>query len=333
MTIRIPTPLYLPADAAAATATADTSAATKTADTATADAAAETATAATETAAGKPAFNPTATAKAAADPVSWGDDWREKLAGGDDKALTVLKRYKSPEDWTKAGLEAQNRIRSARLSDDPMPDPAKNPEEARIWRAERGIPDEATDYKLDAVVEALGGDIPDSEKPLFADYMQYAHANGIGQKDLDKNLKWYAGFAKTQQEEQVATDKKNAAEVSGALKSDWKGDYDANMALAERAAGEVLNPESGALFDARINGRRVGDIPGVVKMFHKAGMILFGEPVEGGGDGGTPPAGRLEQLRKEMKTNIDAFEADPAKVAEYRKLVDWETKAKARRGE
>ena len=282
-----------------------------------------------------PAFSPAAPApKPAAEPIAWGDDWREKLAGSDEKALATLKRYKTPEDWTKAGLEAQNRIRSARLSDDPMPDATKNPEEARIWRAERGIPDEATDYKLDAVVEALGGDIPDAEKPLFADYMQYAHANGIGQKDLDKNLKWYANFARAQQEETAAADKKNAAEVDGALKAEWKGDHDANMGLAKRAAGAVLDAESGDLFDARLpDGRRVGDVPGIVKMFHKAGVILYGEPVEGGGDGGTPPAGRLETLRKEMKANIDAFEGDPAKVAEYRKLVEWETKAKARRGE
>lgn len=331
MTIRIPTPLYLPADAAPAAAPppAAPPAAPPPA------AASPPPAVAPPAAAAPPAFSPPApAAKPAAEPVAWGDDWREKLAGGDDKALTVLKRYKSPEDWTKAGLEAQQRIRSARLSDDPMPDPAKNPEEARIWRAERGIPDEATDYKLDAVVEALGGEIPDSEKPLFADYMAYAHANGIGQKDLDKNLKWYAGFAKAQQAEQAAADKKNAAAVDGALKADWKGDYEPNMEMAKRAAGEVLDAESGSLFDARLaDGRRVGDVPGIVKMFHKAAMILYGEPVEGGGDGGAPPAGRLEQLRKEMKTSIDAFESDPAKVAEYRKLLEWETKAKARRGE
>ena len=319
-----PTPVYSPPDAPAAAAP----------PAAAPPAAAPPATAPAP-AAPAPAFSPAApAAKPPAEPIAWGDDWREKLAGSDEKALATLKRYKTPEDWTKAGLEAQNRIRSARLSDDPMPDPTKNPEEARIWRAERGIPDEATDYKLDAVVEALGGDIPDAEKPLFADYMQYAHANGIGQKDLDKNLKWYANFAKQQQAEVEAADKKNAAEVSGALKAEWKGDHDANMEMAKRAAGEVLDTESGSLFDARLpDGRRVGDVPGIVKMFHKAAVILYGEPVEGGGDGGTPPAGRLETLRKEMKTNIEAFEGDPAKVAEYRKLLEWETKAKARRGE
>lgn len=326
--IRFPTPVYSPEPSAAAAPPPSAAAPPA------APPAAATPPAATPPAVA-PAFSPAApAAKPAAEPIAWGDDWREKLAGSDEKALATLKRYKTPEDWTKAGLEAQNRIRSARLSDDPMPDATKNPEEARIWRAERGIPDEATDYKLDAVVEALGGDIPDAEKPLFADYMQYAHANGIGQKDLDKNLKWYANFARAQQEETAAADKKNAAEVSGALKAEWKGDHDANMGLAERAAGAVLDAESGSLFDARLpDGRRVGDVPGIVKMFHRAGVILYGEPVEGGGDGGTPPAGRLETLRKEMKANIDAFEGDPAKVAEYRKLVEWETKAKARRGE
>jgi hypothetical protein len=325
----LPKPVYSPEPAAAAAPAAAAPAAA---------AAAPAAAAAAAPAAGAapaPAFSPTAPApKPAAEPIAWGEDWREKLAGNDEKALATLKRYKTPEDWTKAGLEAQNRIRSARLSDDPMPDPTKNPEEARIWRAERGIPDEATDYKLDAVVEALGGDIPDAEKPLFADYMQYAHANGIGQKDLDKNLKWYANFARAQQEETAAADKKNAAEVSGALKAEWKGDHDANMGLAERAAGAVLDAESGSLFDARLpDGRRVGDVPGIVKMFHRAGVILYGEPVEGGGDGGVPPASELETLRKEMKTNIEAFESDPAKVEKYRKLVKWETEAKARRGQ
>lgn len=324
MTIRIPTPAYAPPDAAAAAPAPVTPPPAAPAPAAAAPAAAA-------PAANAPGF--TAAPAAKPEPVAWGDDWREKLAAGDDKALSVLKRYKTPEDWTKAGLEAQNRIRSARLTDDPMPDPEKNPEEARIWRAERGIPDAPTDYKLDAIVEAMGGEIPDAEKPLFADYMQFAHANGIGQKDLDKNLKWYAGFAKAQQEQTAASDATNAKQMDGALKADWKGDFDANMGVAKRAASEVITGAD--VFDARLpDGRRVGDVPDLVKTFHKMGVILFGEPVESGNDGGgVPPAGRLEQLRKEMKTNIDAFEGDPAKVAEYRNLVEWETKTKARRGE
>jgi len=331
MTIRIPTPAYAPPDAAAAAPAAAPPPAAPAAPAPAAPAPAATPAAAAPAA---PATGFTAAPAAPkAEPVAWGDDWRERLAGGDDKALTALRRYKTPEDWTKAGLEAQNRIRSARLSDDPMPDAEKNPEEARIWRAERGIPDAPTDYKLDVVVEAMGGEIPDAEKPLFADYMAYAHANGIGQKDFDKNLKWYAGFAKAQQEQTATADATNAKQMDGALKADWKGDFDANMGVAKRAASEVI--PGADVFDARLpDGRRVGDVPDLVKTFHKMGVILFGEPVESGNDGGgVPPTARLEQLRKEMKTNIDAFEGDPAKVAEYRNLVEWETKTKARRGE
>lgn len=213
-----------------------------------------------------------------------------------------------------------------------MPDPAKNPEEARIWRAERGIPDDPADYKLDAAIEALGGEIPDAEKPLFADYMQFAHANGIGQKDLDKNLKWYAGFARAQQEQRAAADATNAKQMDGSLKAEWTGNFTANMALAQRAAGGVI--EGTDMFNARLpDGRRIGDVPEIVKTFHRMGEILYGTRIDGpGNDGGVPPATRLEQLRTEIKTNIDAFESDPAKVAEYRALVAWEAQMKARNG-
>ena len=41
----------------------------------------------------------------------WPDDWREKLAGGDDKFLRELKRYGSLKSWSDAGRAATRRGR------------------------------------------------------------------------------------------------------------------------------------------------------------------------------------------------------------------------------
>jgi hypothetical protein len=99
---------------------------------------------------------------------AWPDDWRQQIAGDDEKALNQLGRYATPADiWTKArALEQrissgiwtkaralEQRISSGELQDQsPFPDKGTEDEQA-AWRAERNLPDAPDKYEISREME------------------------------------------------------------------------------------------------------------------------------------------------------------------------------------
>src|SRR5690349_11821180 len=75
----------------------------------------------------------------------WGDDWREKLANGDDKKLKALGRFASPEALWAAQEEAQRKI-SEGLKPKAKPGEKATAEEWAAWRKDNNIPEAVDDY-------------------------------------------------------------------------------------------------------------------------------------------------------------------------------------------
>ena len=122
------------------------------------------------------------TASGAGDPVSdkgtgWGDDWRTKIAGEDAKVLTRLERYTDLPSVIKAGLEAQDTLRSTRANK--LPD---NPTEDQIkdFREQWGIPHEPTGYEING--------LDDDDKALFGDYITSMHSANASQAQIQSGI-------------------------------------------------------------------------------------------------------------------------------------------------
>ncbi len=93
-----------------------------------------------------PAATVTTTPVVTESKTAWGEDWREKLAKGDEKKLKSLQRFASPEALTDSYMSAAERIRSGELKT-VLPKDAK-PEELAAWRKENGIPETPDKYDL-----------------------------------------------------------------------------------------------------------------------------------------------------------------------------------------
>jgi hypothetical protein len=91
-------------------------------------------------------------------PAALPDNWRDLMAGGDEKALRDLARYSKPENVAKALLDLKARVRSGQTLQ-ALPDDA-SPEEIAAYRKSAGIPEAPDGY---------GFAFPDDAKPTEAD--------------------------------------------------------------------------------------------------------------------------------------------------------------------
>ncbi len=94
-------------------------------------------------------------------PVTWPENWRDEMAGGDEKERKRLERFASPADVYKSNRELEKKLSTGKFKVD-LPE---NPTEEQIaaYRKDMGIPE---DGKYDT--EIGGGFVwSDDDKPAL----------------------------------------------------------------------------------------------------------------------------------------------------------------------
>lgn len=186
---------------------------------------------------------------AAADEPSWPADWREKLAGGDDKFLAHLKRYTSPANYAKAGFEAQQKIRSGEFKKQPGPD--AKPEELAAWRKENGLPEAPEKYEFD-----LKGYIPpETDKPILDGFKSLAFDEKLPPSVANKMVSWYYAQQENAIAQQNAQDQQIKVDTAVALREEWQQDYKANF----NAIGNFLDASAPEGFKDQLLSARLPD--------------------------------------------------------------------------
>lgn len=258
----------------------------------------------------------------------WPSDWRERLAGGDAKALDRLKRFPSPADLGKSYLEADKRINSGKVgADEAMPDPAKDADGAKAWREARGIPTEATGYELTDDLKKL---LTDEDKPVLASYFEAMHKANVPTPVVQQGVQWYLGLLEQEATQRNAADKAMMSETEEALRSEWGSDFKSNREIARRYGEEAFPGVN--LFAARLpDGRLVGNIPDVVKGLAKLGLAEYGDVTFAGGEKANAAESRMAELKKVMDTQWDTWQANQSMRDEYWKLVEADAKRKGSR--
>ena len=153
----------------------------------------------------------------------WGDDWKQKMAGEDEKLLKNLEKYKTPADFAKAHLELQKKFSETR----PAPQLPKEatPEQIKEYREKLGIPDSPDKYdiKLDNVV------IGDHDKPVVDAWLQKAHAANMTPAQVNQVLQSYFEV-----QNEIQTDLNQKAEAhneqfKAQLQKEWGVNPEANL--------------------------------------------------------------------------------------------------------
>lgn len=308
-------------EAAAADKVADTTTTETTAETTTQSATAAITEAAKTSDAGKTAVEKAASGEAekveAKSP--WGDNWREEMAGGDDDVAKAISRYGSPKGVARALREAQATISTGlkRVKPDP-----KDEKAMAEWRKAEGIPDDPTGYKLPESVQKR---LTDDDKPILSSFTEFAHAKGARPDVVDIASEWYIEMAEAAQAKQVEDDKMASEEAEDALRKEWAhGEYKANTTIARRFIEGI--PGVGAKWaEARIDGKRLGDMPEFIAWAADMGREKFGDVAFTSSDSERKHAARKEELEQLMKTDIDKYYETGADK-EYAVILEREQK-------
>lgn len=160
--------------------------------------------------------------------MGWGDDWRTRMAGGDEKGVKQLERYESPEQVWKKARELETRMSSGELRSTLRKD--ATPEEISRWRTDNGIPAKPEEYKINV---AAGKQVPKEDDAFLKGFLASAHAANFTQSQVDSAVAAFYGEADRQAT--AITEAERAAELAteDKLRQEWGPDYRVNKTMAE----------------------------------------------------------------------------------------------------
>ncbi len=241
-----------------------------------------------------------------ATPANWPENWREIMAGSDEKLLARLKRFNAPTGIMNSWREAEKKLSSGELKK-ALPKDA-TPEQVAAWRKENGIPEKPDEYKFD-----LGGIVPsEQDAAVLTEFASVSHETNLPPDVANKLANWY--FARQEQAaaQQVAADKEFNVQAQVDLRQEWGAEYKANVNAMNSFLDSTMPKEAkDNLFGARLaDGSLLGDNPVILKWLAQvakdnmpgAELVPTGAPSVAKG-----VHGRIEELESLMKTDSEKY--------------------------
>ncbi len=189
------------------------------------------------------------------------EDWRVKLAGGDEKELKRLSRFASEADIYKAYRELEKKKSDGTLKQALGKD--ATPEERANWRKENGIPESADKYDLtfdDGLV------IGENDKPLVDKFVQSMHDENASPSQVKAALKSYYAIVADQQHAIAEADVTFKDESMESLREEWGGDYKKNLNVIGGFLSALPEDTRVAFETARTqDGKLIGNDPAIIK--------------------------------------------------------------------
>lgn len=261
-------------------------------------------------------------------PAAFPDNWRDLMAGEDKDTRKALDRFKGPSDVAKSWREAAAAISKgvkapARPADD-------QPEQLKQWRETMGIPPEATGYQL---ADPVAKRFTDADKPNMELFTTGMHKRDMPPNAVNAALDVYADMQDLVMSSMAARDKELNTSCQDELRQEWGSEFRANAELA-RAAAEKLTPGVN-WFEARLpDGRRLGDIPGVVRTYAQLGKDQFGDVSFAGDTRTNVTEGRIAEIKKMMADDKSPYYTDGGKIkTEYQGLLEAKDRRPVRSGD
>lgn len=266
--------------------------------------------------------------------VGWGDDWRQRMAGGssNEKDVKQLERYESPDQVWKKARELETRMSSGEL----RPVLAKNAtvEETAAYRKAHGIPEKPEGYNI---TMPAGREPPKEDDAFLKGFLTNAHKNHMTQEQVDASIATFYGEVDRLQAATGEAEAEAAKATEDTLRLEWGADYRTNMAMAE---GLLARAPAG-FRDRFLNGYLEDHTP--IKASSEAWKWLVqlereinpaGTVVPGAGaNAGKAIADELIDLKKMMAdTNGEYWKGPKAEAhqARYRELLGAQEKVAGR---
>jgi len=197
-------------------------------------------------------------------PASWPDNWREIMAGGDEKLVQRLSRFNSPSNVAKSWVALNNKMSSGEVVPSKPGEDATD-DEMNAWRETQGIPSEPAGY-LENMPEGLV--FGEQDEPALNSFLENAHAKDMPPSAVHDALSWYHENEQNALAMRHEFDLAIRQETEDELRAEWGNEYRANLNGMNNLV-ETYSDEDFAtnLFNARMpDGTLVGDNATFIRM-------------------------------------------------------------------
>jgi hypothetical protein len=157
-----------------------------------------------------------------ADAGNWPDNWRQLYSGEDDKKLSALSRYASPDAAFDGLLASKQKISSGEYkSTEPYPEKGTD-DEKLSWREENGIPGKYEEYSFKR-------EIPKEEQAYVEELKKYAHKNNIPSAHTESFLNFMYEQESSGSDQDKQLDEQARQDTEDKLRLEWGADYRRNL--------------------------------------------------------------------------------------------------------
>lgn len=264
----------------------------------------------------------------------WPNDWRNRVAGTDEKLLKRLERYQSPDDVTKALIGLQTKISAGELRS-PLPKNATE-EQVKTWREENGIPESHDKYDLQL---DKGLVIGDDDKPVIDSILKAVHEKH-GNNEMASNMaRVYFKLKEEAEVQQQEEDRANAQAAEDALRTEWGAEFRPNLnAIDNLFAMAPADLKDAIKFGRLADGTPIMANAGAIKWLNQLAREInpastlipnAGTNLSGAIDD------EIKQIEKDMGApkgtpEYKAYWEDDKRQARYRDLLDAREKSQKR---
>lgn len=202
--------------------------------------------------------------KAPVAPADFPEDWRAKMAGGDEKELKRLERFGSPTDVFKAYREIEKKLSSGTVKN-PLP-ANPTPEQLTDWRKENGIPETSEGYDTSLAGIVIG----ENDKPLVNEFLKEMHAQNASPAAVTGALSAYYKLVEQQNIDRQIADEDFKAKSLGDLQSEWGPDFRKNVNMVSNLLSTAPEGLAARIEAARTpEGTKIGDDPAIMKWLNQ----------------------------------------------------------------
>lgn len=188
----------------------------------------------------------------------WPDDWRQLYAGEDEKKLSHLSRYASPEAAFDGLIATKSKLSSGEYkSTAPFPEKGSE-EEQNAWREQNGIPLKPEEYIFE--------NIPEEDKEYIEDFQKYAHEQNIPKSQADAFVQFLLKQEEVSSESEKQLDEQLKADAEDKLRLEWGADYRRNLNVISGLFDSAPDGVKDAIFGGRLaDGTPFGSSPDVLR--------------------------------------------------------------------
>lgn len=249
------------------------------------------------------------------------EDWRDKLAGDDQKYRKQLERYASPQALAKAHKELQSKVSSGELLKAAKLPENPTAEELSAWRKDNDVPEKAADYLSGMPSGVIIGD---EDKERVSSFIETMHGKNVSKDVVQAAIEWNQNKIETERQEIYDRNADLQEQTEEALRAEWGPEFKRNINLVNGVIATLPEAARDVFAGAKaLDGTALFNNPDIMRwMVDMARKVNPVGTVVAGATNISAVDSELEQIENVMKDNRSAYNKDTKMQERYMQLLE-----------